>query len=279
MTIKFEDFKSLLEKVQVYEKYYAALCPFHPDSHPSLLVFKDGWFSCRACNKRGTWKTLWNKLNGMEVQIRPEAKTNWKGPDLEGLDPHELAYRANDDLMNFDTFGWYLEMRGLKNRIEQQMLGYWNGWYTIPMFDRYREFQNVAFRAAPHVQQTSGMRYWCRGAPVLYVPDWKLVRESKYILITYGLLDALTLTEMRYPAGSPSNGKDSFNTEWMNDLRVMTYIVPDQDEEESARRHAKELGWRGKVILMDWHDGLKDINDLYLHDRKELEVQLLEKIE
>jgi len=279
MAIQFEDFKSVLEGVQVYERYMAALCPFHSDSHPSLLVFKDGWFTCRACNKRGTWKTLWNKANGLNVQIRPDTKVNWRGPDLEGLDPHELAYRAYDDMQNFESLAWYLEMRGLENRIEQQMLGYWNGWYTIPMFNENREFLNVAFRAAPHVQQATDMRYWCKGNAVLYVPDWKLVLDNKYLVITYGLLDALTLTELRIPAASPSNGQLSMKTEWLDNLRKVVYIIPDQDEEEAARRHAKELGWRGNVVLMDWHDHCKDINDLYRHDRKELEAQLNERIE
>ena len=264
MALMWDDFKSVLEQITVYERYFIAKCVFHDDSKPSMMVFKDGFFRCLGCNRAGTWKTLWNKVKGQPIKIQPEVKTDWKGPDLEGHDGYEIAYTAYDYLAEFPSLGWYLEMRGLDGRIEPAMLGYWNGWYTIPIFDRERNFLNVVYRAAPHIQAYSGMRYWYHGAPHLYVPDWKLVEDSKYIVITYGILDALTLADLRIPAATPSNGKDSFRSEWMDDIRKVTYIVPDQGEEESARHHAKELGWRGNVVYMDWHDGLKDINDLHV---------------
>lgn len=275
----FDDFKNILEGVSVYEKYLIGKCVFHDDNKPSLLVFKDGWFRCLGCNRAGTWQTLWNRANGQPVQVHTEIKTDWKGPDID-RSSDEIAYQAHEDLLNFPSLGWYLNMRGLEGRIEQAMLGYWNGWYTIPVFSRSRDFLNVVYRAAPHIQQSQGLRYWYQGTPYLYVPDWKLVNDHKYIVVTYGIFDALTLADMRIPAASPSNGKDSFKVEWLEELRRVTYIIPDQDEEETARKHAKGLGWRGNVVYMDWTERCKDINDFVSKGkRKELEAQLNERIE
>lgn len=278
--IKLEDFMHLLEKPKKYDKYIQGLCPFHADNSPSLLVFKDGYFRCLGCQRHGTWKTLWNKLHGQEVQVLPEIETSWKSPDLEGRDLYELAYLANKDLIQFPSIGWYLEMRGLTGRIEPSFLGFWKGWYTIPVFDRNREFLNVVFRAAPHVEAASGIRYWYKGAPHLYVPDWKLVLENKYLVVTFGILDALTLAELRIPAATPSNGQDSFRSEWLDDLRRVVYFLPDQDEEQLARKYAKELGWRGNVVYLDWYDGMKDANDFMSRGKQnELLAQLQSRIE
>lgn len=280
MAIIFDDFVTLLDNVQVYDRYLIASCVFHGvDVHPSMMVFKDGFFRCLSCHRHGTWQTLWNKANGQPIQVRPEVTTDWKGPVLDGAEPYDIAYVANDDLMRWSSLGWYLEMRGLSGRIEPQMLGYWNGWYTVPIFDSNREFQNLIYRSAPHIQEFSGVRYWYHGKPTLYVPDWKLVNENKYLVIVYGIFDALTLTELRIPAATPSNGKDSLRTEWLDDLRKVTYIIPDQDEEGTAMRHSKELGWRGHVVYMDWSDGCKDVNDMYVKNKKELVAQLNERIE
>lgn len=268
MTLIYEDLMNAAEKVQKYERYFLCLCPFHDDSKPSCMVFRDGWFRCLGCNRHGSWSSFWNKLKGQDVRIRPEVETNWRGPDLEGLDPHEVAYTAYDYMSEFPSLAWYLELRGLEGRIEPAMLGYWNGWYTVPMFDSERSYLNTVYRAAPHVQETQGMRYWYKGEPHLYVPDWKLVKDNKYLVITYGIFDALTLAELRIPAATPSNGQESFKYEWLDDLRRVTYFWPDQGEENAARHHARELGWRGNVIYADWPSYCKDINDLHVkgHD-------------
>lgn len=47
--------------VKIYPKGYAyGLCPFHGDSHPSLLITKE-WYSCSACGEKGNIWTLKKK--------------------------------------------------------------------------------------------------------------------------------------------------------------------------------------------------------------------------
>jgi len=271
---------SVLDNAQQYERYILARCPFHDDKNPSLLCFADGWFRCLGCQRSGTWKTLWNKVHGQPVQVRPDVDVHWKGPNIQDQLAEEIAYQANDDLMRFGSLGWYLEMRGLEPMIERAYLGYWKGWYTIPIFDSQYNVKNVCYRSSPPVQEVQGTRYWYRGTPYLYVPDWNLLRDkSNYVVVTYGMLDALTLALMGIPAASPSNGQESFDPAWMNEIRRPIYMLPDQDEERLAFQHAGQLGWRGNVVLLDWQSGIKDPNDFLAHGkRQELESQLQQRI-
>jgi DNA primase len=41
--------------------WYEALCPFHKDTHASLVFNRDG-FQCMACFKKGTLEELAEKL-------------------------------------------------------------------------------------------------------------------------------------------------------------------------------------------------------------------------
>ena len=53
-----EVFKDLVGDVKIYPKGYAyALCPFHADKSPSLLITKN-WYSCSACGAKGNVFTL-----------------------------------------------------------------------------------------------------------------------------------------------------------------------------------------------------------------------------
>src|SRR5512138_1043134 len=198
--ITYEDFKTVLPNAHEYGTYMLDLCPFHDDSSPSLMIFKDGWWRCLGCNRWGMWITLWNKLKGQPVIVRAERHVGWRGPNLEGYETLEdLTYQAHLDLMKFSTFQVYLEQRGLLGRIETNELGYHEGWYTIPVTDKNGEYVTTVFRASPPVQKVTGERYWVHHAPIPYVPDWSLLRKSKIIFVVYGMLDALTLSDLRLP--------------------------------------------------------------------------------
>lgn len=45
---------SSLSEVKKVKGGYTALCPFHDDHNPSLMVFENGGFYCRACQEKGT---------------------------------------------------------------------------------------------------------------------------------------------------------------------------------------------------------------------------------
>lgn len=279
MSIQYEDFISRLPRAHDYGRYISGLCPFHEDrTTPSLLVFKDGWFRCLSanCNRHGTWKTLWNKLSGQPIQIKSERRTYWGTPTIKDYETLErLCYQSHIDLENFQTWAWYLEMRHLDDAIEVAELGYHRGWYTIPVWDRQHEFVTCVFRSAPHVQERVGVRYWCNHEPVMYVPDWKLLSKPKYIMVVFGMFDALTLNRYRYPVVTSTAGADTFQAGWLDEWRRPIYILPDKGEERTAKELAGKLGWRGNVHLLNYPEGCKDANDFLVHNKeKELLCQL-----
>jgi len=192
MPVSYEDLQQKLQGVHSYGKYFTAYCPFHEDhSTPSMMVFKDGWFRCLSanCNRNGSWNQLWNKLQGQPIQIKSETRTWFRSPvdmNNEFASQFDLCYQAHIDLEQFSNWQWYLEQRGLEDSIEIAEIGYHRGWYTIPVFDRDHNFVTAVYRAAPHVQEVTGIRYWCQHKLTMYVLDWGLMREPKFIIVVLG---------------------------------------------------------------------------------------------
>jgi hypothetical protein len=276
MSIRYEDFLTKIPAAQDKGRYIVAACPFHSDNSPSLLIYPDGYFHCLGadCARSGTWKTLWNKLSGQPIQVTAERRIHYRSPARlleEDYDSREEgAYQAYINLSRYETFQWYLQMRGVTDAIDLHEIGYHRGWYTFPVWDREYKFQNVIFRAAPHVQQAIDMRYWADGQPSMYVPDWQLLFKGDYIVIVFGILDALTLNKFRFPVISPTHGH-IFDPNWINEFRKPIYVIPDKGEEKAGLRLVADLGWRGRLIRLNWPAGLKDAND-FLRDGRQDEL-------
>lgn len=275
--IRYDDFKTALPNAREYSNYMLAVCPFHDDSSPSLMVFKDGYWRCLGCNKWGGWIQLWNKLKGQSVIIHSETSVGWRGPNVDAFDSMEdLCYQAHLDLMQFSSFQWYLEMRGLEGRMETSELGYYEGWYTIPVSNEEGNFITAVFRAAPHVQKVSGQRYWMHHAPLPYVPDWQLFNRERRVFVVFGMLDALTLADLRMPVMTSTAGQSKFDPAWLDNSRKPVYILPDKGEEKAAIELQKALGWRGNVVRLEYPHGVKDPNGFFeVKKRDALLKQLL----
>lgn len=276
--ITYEDLRTALPDAQEYDNYLLTNCVYHDDRHPSMLIFKDGFWRCLGCGKWGGWRDLWDKLKGRPIRVRSEKRVGWMGPNISDYDSlNSVCYQAHLDLLQFSSYQWYLEQRGLDGRIEINELGYFEGWYTVPVYDKLGNFVTAVFRAAPHVQKVSGERYRTMHAPVPYVPDWRLLETSKFIFVVYGVLDALTLAELRMPVMTSTAGLN-FNPEWLDEYRKPILIIPDDQEEErkSAIELQKALGWRGKMIRLDYPINAKDPNGFFEVGRKEdLRTQLI----
>ncbi len=280
-TIQYDDFLHRMPGAVDKGRYIVAVCPFHVDSSPSLLIFPDGFFHCLAasCSRSGTWKTLMNKMSGQPVQVYKETRIHYSSPgrilEEEFGDRETGAYQAYLNLEKFTTFQWYLEMRGLADAIPIHEIGYHQGWYIFPVRDHEYKFQNVIFRAAPHVQfALDGVRYWADGKPTMYVPDWHLLDKGDYIIMVFGIMDALTLNKFRYPVVTPTHGH-TFDPNWLNAYRKPIYVIPDRGEEKAALKLVSGMGWRGKMVRLEYPTGMKDANDFLKEGReKELLAQL-----
>jgi len=254
-----------LDRVKEYERYYSALCVFHPDKQPSMLVYKDGWFRCLSCGRSGDLYMLDRKLRGWSPPSHDHGAEAVSGiAPGKFSDPVVFVDDAHKILSKYcESLGWYLRLRKLEGRIDGQKLGWHNGWYVIPTYSDEDALTGYVLRAGQHIQESTGARYVSRSTASLYVPDWYLFRTGKFIVVTFGILDALTLTELRIPACSTMWG----TTMKLNDfdqVRKPVLFYPDQGEEIKATEYYRKLGWRGRLVRMDWPDDCKDVNDLHM---------------
>lgn len=256
-TLSIHDLAARLEQVHEYDRYISATCVFHDDAKPSLLVFKDGWFRCLGCGKSGDWDMLWRVLQGWGSVGPKKEETAWTPPHLSDDigETEGLANRAHEVLQKYhDSLSWYLKRRQVEDRIDTCRLGWWNGWYTIPVYSVKGKFTGMVMRASLHIQEATGRRFHMppKQPPLLYVPDWRLLETSEYVLIVFGMFDALALSHLRLPVVTTTSGKDNFNPQWLDFYRKKVIVLPDKGEEDTGIRLAGQLGWRGRLLKLDY---------------------------
>ena len=281
MTISFRDILSELDYYQDHGRYVMCQCPFHDDNSPSMAVFKDGGFQCFACGERGGFGKLHKKLSGWTAPV-VTVKTGGHRSVLpsESGQLQSVVRDAHRTLVSLrDPLAIYLKKRGMYGRIVPQQLGYHDGWYTIPIYGERHEFIGAVARSSPQVQERTGSRYDVPFGqpPLLYVPDWNLVRNSSFLVVAFGMFDALSILELGLPACTPTNGQLSLKPHMFDDIRKKIIIVPDKGEEEQAKKIERELGWRGRALILDYPAGCKDPNDLLVNGHGQWLKENIEK--
>jgi DNA primase len=264
--LRYDDFADA-PGARRYDGYLALLCPFHDDHKPSLFVWPDGWFKCMSCGERGRWQKLHDKLNGFIA--RPSIFRSSATPTLNGI-VEDVAEGAHRTLQMFPVFNAYLKRRGVEGMIDKCMLGWYEGWYTIPAWDEDNKFAGMAMRASTAVEEASGMRHFIPpGQPaLLYVPLRREFEKAERIYIVFGIFDALVMAAAGYPVCTVIGGHRAFNAGLVEHIRKPIIVVPDHGEEGQAVLLRNKLGWRGRHHFVDWPDGCKDPNDLVMNGYK-----------
>lgn len=276
----YEQIQDMVGEYQDHGHYISCLCPWHDDNKPSLLVFADGWCRCLACGKTGSWATLAKALRGWVPPVEVKEKVSWTPPAPTKDDPQSMCISAHQMLNNnLESLGWYLETRGVLGRVMPNRIGWRAGWYTLPIYDRDGMFEGYVLRASSHIQAATGQRFTMpKHQPAfMYCPDWKLYEESDHLFIPFGMFDALTFAELRLPSVTTTAGMLSFNPDWLNDYRKRIYVVPDKGEEKAARDLVDKLGWRARLLLLKYPEGLKDPAD-FIHMKNNKREQLLNQL-
>ena len=266
-----DDIFPLLQQAHNYGEYLSGLCPFHRDSSPSLLIDDKG-FRCLACGKRGSLLALYRKLQGQPAPIALERRQrfSWR----EGAEIiWNKSYRCLQDNPGLSK---YLRDRGLSNKtIEDCKIGYWQGWYIIPIFEA-GAFQGAIARAGGVIESSCETYSNSPGPSKLYVPNQRFNDSFSYVLVPFGILDAISLYDCGFPAATWIAGKhvpdNAFDT-----IRKKIFILPDKDEDQDARRLASELGWRGQIIFLDYEKE-KDPNDYLRNGRREQLIRQIRKV-
>lgn len=264
-----------LKRATRYEDYIASLCPFHDDSKPSFIVHEDR-YNCYSCGANGTTKSLVKKLSN-SVILREE-KAVFHNPFTEWL--------RHETLGEVLRTGWkmlkqrpssYMRDRGIPYNKQLELgLGMRDGWITFPIRNNNNKITGAVARAAYPIEAPKYVMPKGQNPNLPYVPSWELVNSHKTIFLTFGIIDAVTLTLYNQAAMSTTNGKH-IQPQALQDIRKVILIAPDLGEELEALELAKQLDWRGKVIRMNYPIGCKDINDVHMLD-KNLITRGLEEI-
>jgi len=220
-----------------------------------MLVDAKG-FNCQACGKRGSLLTLYRKLEGKPLLITLEKKQrfSWR---IGAQAIWEQAYscmQSNPSLAKYLTSN-----RGLTAQtVSECKIGYWKGWYIIPIF-KAGEFQGAIARPGSVIESSCERYSNSPGEAQLYAPNENKGRSASYVLVPFGILDAISLYQCGFPAITWIAGKHIPSSAF-DLLRKKIFLIPDKDEEREGRRLAGELGWRGQVISLNY-GSKKDSND------------------
>ena len=254
--------------------YLHMCCPWHDDAQASLLVYADGWYHCLGeCLTSGPISRLYAELSATG-STKQGTKDIPKGrPPTIPSDPGDqirFVSNAHQTILRNNSFRWYIAQRGLEGRIEPCELGWHQGWLVLPVHSPHHDIDGIIMRSGPQAEKLTGLRFTqpMGQRAMMYCPDWSLLSKAEQcIYVVFGMMDALTLSELRLPVVTTTGGAKSFKPEWLEKYRLPIIVVPDKGEEAQAYRLAKGLNWRGKVKALAYPTGYKDPNDYIKNGR------------
>jgi len=265
-----DDIEPRLEGVRRYSKYIAAVCPFHADTSPSLLIYED-WYVCKSprCGEEGPTERLLSRLNDISYIPRPKLSqkrtmnpfTPWKS--RFGSVGRALK-SAHTSLQAHPHMGSYLWGRGMTPELAYRKgIGRIDDWFTFPVWGSNNKLLGAYARNEDSTYVPRHIVPPRQNPHLLYVCEWGLLRKCDKVYLTFGIFDAWSIVWSGRAAMSTLSGLslDPTALDW---LRKPIVIVPDYGEEAEARKLASQLGWRGKALRIDYPDGTKDLNEVYI---------------
>ena len=260
--------------------YLLMFCPWHEADgymhNRSLLAYPDGWWHCMgACLTSGPNNILYAELSSPGSTPQGTRDVVYGRPPRLPGSPEgmvEFVDNAHRTILRNNSFSWYAEERGIGGRIESCELGWHQGWLVLPVYSQDRTLEGIILRSGPQEQKLCGTRFTqpTGQRAMVYCPDWSLLLRTELpIYIVFGMIDALTLSELRLPVLTSTGGAGSFKPEWLQKVRRRILIVPDKGEEQVASKLANELDWRGQLKMLDYPGDFKDPNDYMRAGKKE----------
>lgn len=283
MSISLSEISDHLENAHEYSGYWSALCPFHSDSKPSLMIYPDHYY-CTACGARGSLEYLLAKIGKgyyvpkNQVTISP----NW-GKWLSDTDLRGFSKQAHSFLMRNKEYQLYLKKRGIISMLEEMRIGFRDGYFIFPIFNSDGTVINLVARCGETLQEMTGNRYFScpfeysgnRGT--IYCTDFELIQQSPYIIVVFGIFDLLSLGVLNVPSITFTNGKN-LPANLVEQYRKIFYIIGDAGEEKEAKQVACSLGWRGRFINLTYPAGCKDMSDIFTKHGKDKVLEIIKDI-
>ena len=170
---------------KIYDGYVAIVCPYHDDHFPSMFVYEDKG-KCVACGVlRSVDEILFKLKTGGVKKVQQFNHAPW----IPEHQREEIAALSFKTLVMSGMEGYFVKRGISKAHIFRYRLGIYMGWYTLPTFNENGEFERLIMRVSPQMQDNYPMRYTCRGHPVMYAPDYELIKLKGHMVIVFGAID------------------------------------------------------------------------------------------
>lgn len=275
-TTDFSELEEVLDNPHVYGGYLVSLCPFHSERRPSFFVYPD-WYKCLSCGAQGPTNQLLKRLGKIERIISVRAKEYYGSSNpfsgwLRDKTLRQTLKMGWETINNNPGMGNYIvKDRGIDEPYRKLLgIGYLDDWYTIPIRNqRGTIISAIARKGRDNPATSKYVLPYGTDPHLLYFPNLNRVKRAEYLLITFGILDAVVLAMLGEPAASTISGKRLSNLSVAR-FRIPIMLIPDQHEEIDGLSILPELGWRGVMpssLRLDWPDGCKDINEIWVKDR------------
>lgn len=147
--------------------------------------------------------------------------------------------------------------------IDRFSLGYFNGWYTIPVYVDGK-FQNFQCRRD---KPSKMIKNWYHGVgSLLFNAD--IIRFVDKIYITEGPVDSMILTQLGLPSVSHTNGANCWRNEWFKYFINVKEIVYIADNDEAGMNGAEKVSnglgnGRTKILQFTDKDKKYDAGDFF----------------
>lgn len=255
-----EEIAERLDGAVRYKDYILARCCFHTDHNPSFFVYKNYYF-CKSCEARGRTSGLLDRLSGRVIHKTPVTVFN---PFREWLkrfgslrETLKFAYQYGQ---TYPVYLDYVYNRGItKETVRELKLGYLDRFITIPLIQNKKIVGSVA-------RSVSEKHYFVpneQNPNILFIPNEILFREAETVYLVFGMFDCLTLYQYGLPVMTTTRGIITSGRIFEH-IRKRIIVIPDKGEEKTGSRLVSQLDWRGKLLLLDYPLGTKDINDLHV---------------
>ena len=185
---------------------------------------------------------------------------------MKNLSLGQVLKSSWNTLMTNPSLGSYLEKRKVSLNTQRELgIGYREDWYTFPIRSSENKIIGAVARAGEENTSPAKYIFPSEQEDMLYVPNWKRVKEPGVVYLTFGIIDAISLYTIGKASMSTTRGKKADPRLFDNISKTIT-ILPDHAEVQEAHELARKLGWKGRVLSFEYPHGVKDINDLHMHN-------------
>jgi len=279
--ITIDEVQEHLEQFHKYSGYSMAVCPFHDDHSPSMMIWDKG-FKCKSssCGAHGSLEKLYTKVSGVVLPqqkfYNPSAMVWDKWEQKFGDLPH-IAQTAHQALRFYPEDMKYLQDRKIDGFLVDGYFGHLDGYFTFPIRDFTGKIVGIVARASPSIQSKTIRYTVSHDCPQrFYFPYPKKFVEEMEVYLPFGTIDTWSLEALGYTSFTGISGQD-LRPEVFSEIMKVIYIIPDRGENNAAIRLQNGLGWRGKMLNLEYPDDCKDINDVHKKHGLEVLKELIEK--